>query len=197
MVLVHVQVSNLLCSFVFLISSGSPICFLGLFCLFFLFCCLLFLCLFLVLLFRLVVFIPSILLFFIQSNLFSVSGRFLFAPRWACLRAAEQGGLTSAWRRLWSFGIATHGPSTTTNLPSKWHPPHPCSLLPSATSMESNTIHTAARLRRRSGCTWLDVGKCSDTAALQLSFHTPMNSCFSTPLAHVATTSLISSIVRV
>ena len=39
------------------------------------------------------------------------------------LAVAKQGRLTSAWRRLWSYGIAPPGPDTILKLQSKWHPP--------------------------------------------------------------------------
>ena len=80
----------------------------------------------------------------------SPPGTFTTASARAFTHMARQGRLTSAWRRLWSFGLAPPSPSTLASLRAKWHPEltRPDWRPPAASTATAAAIHTDIRLRR-------------------------------------------------
>ena len=80
----------------------------------------------------------------------SPPGTFTTATARAFTHMARQGRLTSAWRRLWSFGLAPASPATLASLRAKWHPQstRPDWRSPAASPANAAAVHTDLRLRR-------------------------------------------------
>ena len=80
----------------------------------------------------------------------SAPGTFTTTTARAFTHMARQGRLTSAWRRLWSYGLAPPSASTTAALKAKWHPEleRPVWAPPPACTATASALHTDARLKR-------------------------------------------------
>ena len=107
-------------------------------------------------------------------------GTFTTTTARAFAHMARQGRLTSAWRRLWSYGLASPSTSTTAALQAKWHPDlarpdwHP----PAASTATASALHTDVRLKRSmrelAHGTAADAHDWTAEAAQQLLRHSPV-----------------------